>query len=293
MLAHRMINAVTTEPPDHAGESISKRARNSSDNLFESPLLSPSKRYPRSILLVEDNSTNQIIVKGILERAGYEVTVTQNGHEAIGACRTQAFDIILMDIEMPHIDGIEATQFIRAHAGPNQISTIVALTAYGSASEKYTYKQSGIDHIITKPFTLEALTPVLEKQFGIAATLKPQCGYETPKPMTVIDPKILSQIAYDHNIAEVEYILRSFWRVASGLLSDIQNAQNAGNIDALRHAAHALKGAAANIGLREIAMYSSKLGSAPERKKLEIINDIERAMRRGRKALATFLEAMT
>lgn len=252
----------------------------------------PTHSKNLAVLLVEDNETNQIIAQGALKRAGYNVIIAQNGHEAISACRLQAFDMILMDIEMPQINGIEATQFIRAHPGPNQTSIIVALTAYSSASEKYTYQHSGVDHVLTKPFSLEALAPVLETHFDILSPPRTHNTIQTPHSLTVIDPKILSAIAYDHDLDDVEFILRSFWRVAEGLFTEIKSAQKTGNINALRQSAHALKGAAANVGLSELAHYVGRLGSSSEAMRATALSDIDRAMHRARKALEVFLTAM-
>ena len=295
MLARKFQSIIRSETKDdlrsQANTDLSGSGRNYSAGRRASSLW-PAALNRLTILLVEDNETNQILTQTTLQRAGCNVMIARNGQEAIDACRIQAFDIILMDIEMPQINGIEATQFIRTQAGPNQTSTIIALTAYGSASEKYIYQHSGADYVITKPFTMEALAPALETQFGISIPDEPPRRTELPNQSTVIDPAILSRIACEHDLADIEYILRSFWRVAEGLFTDIQTAQRTDNIHELRHSAHALKGAAANIGLREIAYHAAKIGSAPQAKKASIVVDIERSMQRARKALSVFVEAM-
>ncbi len=245
-----------------------------------------------SILLAEDNPTNQIITRNLLQKEGHDVTIARNGHEAIGACHAQIFDVILMDIEMPNMNGIEATQYIRRHLGPNQTSLIIALTAYGSASQKYTYQHSGIDDVITKPFTLEAFAPVLTLEpVNIAKKDTLRTPAEKVK-LSVIDPLILSRLARDHATKDIHYILRSFWRVADGLYEDMHSALENNDQETFDSCAHALKGAAANIGLNEIAYYSDNIARAPRDKVMTALAQIKHSMQRARTALDVFLKAL-
>jgi signal transduction histidine kinase/ActR/RegA family two-component response regulator len=105
-----------------------------------------------SVLLVEDNAVNQKVAVRLLERRGHRVTVAHNGAEGVAAARTERFDVILMDVQMPVMDGVEATAAIRA--GETQSGTrtpIVAMTAHAMAGDRERFLAAGMDGYVTKP----------------------------------------------------------------------------------------------------------------------------------------------
>lgn len=110
------------------------------------------------ILLVDDNRINQKVGRKILKKLGYNITVVSSGQEAIEACCEREFDMVLMDIEMPEMDGITATAHIREQLPADQVPYIVALTANAMSSERESYLQSGMDDYLSKPIDVAALT---------------------------------------------------------------------------------------------------------------------------------------
>jgi signal transduction histidine kinase/DNA-binding response OmpR family regulator len=110
-----------------------------------------------SILLVEDNATNQLVMKTILSRAGAAVEVAGDGQIAVNATRTTTFDIILMDLQMPVMDGLEATREIRAHPGPNRTTRIIGLTANVGPEYERQCREAGMDDYLGKPVQRDAL----------------------------------------------------------------------------------------------------------------------------------------
>ncbi len=113
------------------------------------------------VLLVDDNSINQKVGRKILKRLGYEPVVVSSGEEAIETCQSDAYDIVLMDIEMPDMDGIAATNHIRSLLPEDRVPYIVALTANAMNSERENYLRSGMDDYLSKPIDVEALTQSL------------------------------------------------------------------------------------------------------------------------------------
>lgn len=113
------------------------------------------------VLLVDDNSINQKVGRKILKRLGYDPVVVSSGEEAIETCQGTEFDIVLMDIEMPDMDGIAATNHIRALLPEDSVPYIVALTANAMNSERENYLKSGMDDYLSKPIDVEALTQSL------------------------------------------------------------------------------------------------------------------------------------
>jgi CheY-like chemotaxis protein len=121
------------------------------------------RQHPLRILVAEDNVINQKVVLHMLERLGYDADVVRNGLEAVEALKQQSYDVILMDIQMPEMDGAEATRYIRnqweAHAAPY----IIALTANAITGDKEYYLTQGMDDYISKPVQLDNLVAALMK----------------------------------------------------------------------------------------------------------------------------------
>jgi PAS domain S-box-containing protein len=116
---------------------------------------------PVSILLVEDHPINQKLATVLLQRQGYHVDLAKDGAEAVMAAQSRAYDLILMDVQMPVMNGFEATQKIRAGTGPNKTTPIVALTANAMQSDKDACYEAGMNDFLTKPFSKEGLAQVL------------------------------------------------------------------------------------------------------------------------------------
>ena len=109
------------------------------------------------VLLVDDNAINRKVGRKILSRLGYDPVIVGSGEEAIDACRNGDFHIVLMDIEMPEMDGIAATERIRAALPEERVPYIVALTANALSTERENYLRSGMDDYLSKPIDVDAL----------------------------------------------------------------------------------------------------------------------------------------
>ncbi|HNC45390.1 MAG TPA: response regulator, partial [Acidobacteriota bacterium] len=129
------------------------------------PSLSSSQ--PLKILLAEDNVINQRVILRILEKIGFQAAVATNGYEVLEALRQQSFDLILMDIQMPEMDGLEATRRIIAEWPSDQRPKIIALTANAIQGDRETYLEAGMDGYLSKPINIDLL------QDTIQALLKP------------------------------------------------------------------------------------------------------------------------
>ncbi len=117
------------------------------------------------LLLVEDNRTNVLVAKSILKKLGYNVEVAMNGDEAISVLKTKSFDIVLMDIQMPVMDGIEATRIIRDNNSDvlNHSMPIIALTANAMKGDRERFIKAGMNDYITKPIEKKAVSELLDR----------------------------------------------------------------------------------------------------------------------------------
>jgi len=115
-----------------------------------------------TILLVEDHPTNQLLTMSLLKRWKHQVVLAQNGQEALALFGSHAWDIVLMDIQMPVMDGLEATKRIRALEFPYQRVPIVAVTANAMEWDHEAYRRAGMDDLLAKPFSAACLATMLE-----------------------------------------------------------------------------------------------------------------------------------
>lgn len=115
------------------------------------------------ILLAEDNEINQKVAVALLKKSGHTVQVAQNGHEAVRAVQDGRFDVILMDMHMPEMDGLAATRAIRGMPAPASSLPIVALTAAGALSDIQICMDAGMNYFLVKPFRMERLSGILQQ----------------------------------------------------------------------------------------------------------------------------------
>ena len=247
---------------------------------FSPPPFSQDSRL--SVLIAEDNFANQLIAKTLLIRAGYTVTTANDGAQAVAASEAQPFDLILMDIEMPELSGIEVTEHIRKSGGPNQNVLIIALTAHGSSSRRHAYHESGINHVLPKPFKIAQLENLLGRK---AAEAKQSVNAATTEKDILIDEKTLAPLLDAAGADGLATILKSFWSSAYALHDDMQKAHEALDRDRLQKSAHALKGASLNIGLPAIAQQAVRLQNAKTEDAPQLLSTLDDLLEKSRKAL--------
>jgi len=109
------------------------------------------------VLLAEDVKLNQILTQKLLARSGYQIDIAENGLQAIEAMRNADYDVILMDVQMPEMDGIEATRQIRDLPGAKKFVTIIALTAQTEGNAQDELRAAGMDDYISKPINFDIL----------------------------------------------------------------------------------------------------------------------------------------
>lgn len=132
---------------------------------------------PLEILLAEDNAINQLLAVKLLEKRGYKITIANNGHEAIAAVASRHFDLLLMDIQMPEMDGFEAAAAIRnAEAGSGRHLPIIALTAHAMKGDEERCRAAGMDGYVSKPVVPTLLFEAIERAYNLKATPAEKIG---------------------------------------------------------------------------------------------------------------------
>jgi signal transduction histidine kinase/CheY-like chemotaxis protein len=208
----------------------------------------PAKRL--RILLAEDNPVNQRLAASLLERRGHHVTIAANGREAVTAVGTEAFDVILMDVQMPEMGGFEATAAIRGLEAGGRIAhvPIVAMTAHAMKGDRERCLAAGMDEYLTKPLDPRHLCALVEQMAGapaIGATPPAATPAAAVEDIGTLSADVLARVGGDREL--LAEISRLFVDDAPRHLEHIRQALDASDGEALRRAAHGLKGAAANF----------------------------------------------
>ncbi len=131
------------------------------DRQVEAPVRLPPPQTPLSVLVAEDNATNRLVAVGMLERLGHRVETAADGAEALEAVRHGSFDVVLMDVMMPKIDGLAATRAIRTLPGAAAVVPIIGLTAASAHSDEQACLAAGMNRCATKPVTIGRLAELL------------------------------------------------------------------------------------------------------------------------------------
>jgi PAS domain S-box-containing protein len=207
------------------------------------------------ILLAEDNRINQQVALGILRRAGHQVDVVEDGEQAVRAVHRGRFDLVLMDVQMPVMDGIEATRRIRALAPPAGQVPILALTANAMSAAHQEYLDAGMNGAVTKPIDpVELLTQIAELGAGapVAAPVTAPPGPAAIARASPLDGARLESLAANLPTEALRGVTELFASESARQAEELVSLTGAGELAAAAAIAHALAGAAGNLGADEV-----------------------------------------
>lgn len=214
------------------------------------------------ILIVEDNTVNQRLIKIQLEKIGFRADVVENGIEAIEAMSKKSYALILMDCQMPEMDGYAATQEIRSKESNGERIPIIAITANVMADEIEKCFIAGMDDVLAKPFSQiqleEAMDNWLRKKDNSPETIKPIAKRETSKPLSkaVISKEVemrMNELESEIGFEIVDEIIFLFIKDSSERLEKLKKAVNEQSFPQIKIEAHGLKGSCGNVGAKCIA----------------------------------------
>ena len=211
-------------------------------------------QFPSRILLAEDNSVNQRVATAWLQRWGHSVHCVSNGHLALDALQQETFDLALMDVQMPELDGLEATRRFRSiPTATARTLPIVALTAHAMETDRQRCLDAGMTHFLPKPLRPKALFELLEQLLAPAPPPSEHDLMDLPHPPA--DESSTSQV-FDsaalwahcaHSRELLKDIVQLFFDSYPKLLAEIEEALTQQQSEALAKAAHTLKGAVGNF----------------------------------------------
>lgn len=224
-----------------------------------------------SILLAEDNPVNQKMVSVLLGKAGYSVDVAENGRIAIAKVLSKDYDLIFMDLQMPEMDGIEATRQIRSQEGEKHLP-IVAMTAHALKGDRERCMAAGMDDYIAKPVNPSDLFAMINKwamMEPLDRSMQPGSQAENPKApeetagIAVVD--IRSAMArFDHDSVFFKEMLDKFTAHLQRQARILDNAIIADDREAIKMTAHSIKGSAGSLSALRIALLCRNIENALE-----------------------------
>ena len=216
----------------------------------------PQQNVPRHVLLVEDNPVNQRVAHRLLTKRGYRVTVACNGQEALAALERDPSDVILMDVQMPGMDGLEATAHIRERERmTGEHIYIIATTARAMKGDRERFLASGMDAYVPKPIDPHVLFEILESKGsgGGTAVASPDA--------TILDvEEMCGRLGDDDEL--IADVIQLFLEDYPGRLEAIESALVACDSHRIRDAAHSLKGSASNLSAFAVTAAAGTLEDA-------------------------------
>ncbi|HEX7786949.1 MAG TPA: response regulator, partial [Methylomirabilota bacterium] len=229
-------------------------------------------RLPLRILLAEDNVVNQKLALRLLAQMGYRADLAGNGLEALDAVERQTYDVVLMDVQMPEMDGLEASREIHRRSAGRTRPRIVAMTANAMQGDRDLCVAAGMDDYVAKPIRVEELVSALERCHlraeGLDSTPAGSPAREAPAGVA-LDRAVFDRLVGSMGGAFVAELIATFDQDAGELIAALRCALAAGDLDGFRRAAHSLKSTSESLGANGLAAGARELEAAARAGRLE------------------------
>ena len=259
-------------------------------------------RHRVRILLAEDNATNQIVALKTLDKMGYRADAVCDGAEAIRALQTSPYDLVLMDIQMPGMDGFEATKRIRDANTPglNHAVPIIAMTAHAMKGDREKCLAAGMDGYVSKPISPAELAKAIEAQLlrvgppALAANASepkadaPRTKETQPDALLFDKTAALARVGGDESV--LNEILDVYLEDALAQIAFLEQAAANGDAEAVRSRAHSLKGASGNVGAMAMQTLAAQIETAGRQGELERAKSLIPSAQEQYKKLRAILE---
>lgn len=222
----------------------------------EAVMDSPVARRGLRVLLVEDNGTNRLVASRMLERMGHRIDAVADGYAAVQAVRSSAYDVILMDVMMPGMDGLTATRLIRAEPDPAGSTPIIGLTANAERGKAVECRDAGMTSFVGKPVTAAQLAAAIEAVIGDAASMA--------RTRPLFDARVLVRLAEDIGEDGALDVVKLFLAEAPRMVERLRQASETRDAALLRQV-HTLASAARSVGLMRVGHLAADIEQAMAR----------------------------
>lgn len=268
-------------------------------SLEKSPITARTTSRPRKVLLAEDSLINQKLAIGLLEKWGHSITVANNGHEAVRLSGQQDFDLVLMDVQMPELDGLDATRAIRLREQVTGVHLpILAMTAHAMKGDRERCLEVGMDDYLVKPIHAEHLFSAIER-IGNATAAPPTCTTSRDECKSVAGDQVdwgLAQEAVNQDLELLKQVVEAFAEECPQLVETLRQASEARDCKRFQRAAHTLKSGLRMFGVEALAEDVETLELAAKSEKLPTpvdatLNDVVRRSQCVLGEMATYLQS--
>jgi CheY-like chemotaxis protein len=249
------------------------------------------------ILVAEDNVVNQKVAVRILEKLGYHADAVANGQEAITALEKIGYDLVLMDVQMPEMNGFEATRIIR---GPGSgvlrhDIPIVAMTAHALKGDRERCLDAGMDDYASKPVTALALSEILDRHLGSAASSGGVVSEQNPSQARPVEIEQIQEVA-DGDIEFERDLIQTFLSDSEEQIRGLEVALGEQDAEEVRGRAHTIKGSSASAGakvMQELAYQMEKIGAGKELAQApDVHSELKDAFEQAREFLQAHLRSL-
>jgi PAS domain S-box-containing protein len=214
------------------------------------------RRRPLDILVAEDNEISRLVISAMLARLGHRVETVANGRDAVLAVRQRSWDVVLMDLHMPDMDGVAATRAIRALAAPMGRVPIIALTANALATQRAECLSAGMDDYLTKPIRLETLMAALARWNGPAAVSEPAAPGAASSTAILAEESPLSTLPSREKIRSLVRLYLADDEMRRRRMAQLAERRD---LAGLAGEAHDLTGAAGAVGATRLVELARRL----------------------------------
>jgi signal transduction histidine kinase/CheY-like chemotaxis protein len=235
-----------------------------------------ASRLPVRILVAEDNAVNQKLLLRILQQMGYTADLAANGLEVLDALKRQQYHLIFMDVEMPEMDGLEATRAITQHPQGLRRPIIIGTTAYAMEEDRKKCLEAGMDHYISKPIKIVEIQQAIEQWGAVALS----GGHEEVKPAgpdSLIDIRRIREInsiAPGNDPPMLQQLIDLYLEESTGFLSQLRQSVRAGDSAGVHRVAHRLKGSSMNLGIVGVAELCGQIDGKGKQGKIEEVSPL-------------------
>jgi PAS domain S-box-containing protein len=261
-----------------SGEQTVGLERKPDDRRFDADL---ARRNPLRILLAEDNPVNQKLALFLLQRLGYSADVVENGREAVASLRARQYDVVLMDMQMPEMDGLEATRLILDEFAEARQPRIIAMTANVMQEDRDACMAAGMRDFLAKPIRVDELVAALNRSRPVAT--ETPASKDAPSPLapkkqapaagdvSCLDPAAIAQLwqVVAGDAAFLAELVTAFLEDAPGLFEEMNQALAEEDAPRLRRAAHSLKANSTQFGAPRLASLCRELEKMGKADQLE------------------------
>ncbi len=250
------------------------------------------QRRKHKILLAEDNLINQKVALRILSEAGFDVSAVKNGAQAISEVEKNNYDLVLMDIQMPEVDGLTATKKIRELNPPQNNIPIIAVTAHALMGDREKCLSSGMDDYVSKPIVADKIISVIDKWLNINKIERTESFNLNKEPVTMFNFNHLNQMSGGDKEFEKD-LIESYLEDVEQRINNLSELISVNDTSKIAAEAHTIKGASLSIGAEKVGNEALALETSAKQNENSIfarrLNDLSAAFESTKKILLEYI----